>query len=768
MLLFCLSILLYIPMEIPAAENIPDISIGVLAKRSPGQCLKQWQPLADYLNNTFSDNHFIIVPLGFEEIEESVAKGHVDFVVSNPAIYVNLEAKYRISRIATMESILLGNGSSTFGGVLFSRKDRQDIRQVSDFKGKNFMAVAPTSFGGWHTSWRYLKEESINPKNDFASLRFGGSHDKVVQAVENGEADVGAIRSGILERMAMEGTINIQDFFVIDDKRDNDGSSFMHTTRLYPEWAFAMLVDTDRKLAEKVTVALLNIQPGTEYAANAENATWTIPLDYQAVHQCLKELNIMPYEDFGHVTWENLVEQHLPLMLFVIAVLICTWLTFGYVLTLNRRLKSSTFSLDKELMSNRLMEKRLRQFKLTLDQTLDCVFMFDPQSLSYIYANHGAVEQVGYRLDELLQMTALDLKPDYTEEAFRTTLAPLIQGEIKSLTFTTTHRTKGGRDLPVEIVQQYVTLGNGEHRFISIVRDISDRIAAEQEKEKMQTRLLQTQKLESVGQLAAGIAHEINTPIQFIGTNIDFMDEAFYDLSAFIEQLQKTADSAPKEIGEKIRNGLEEADWEYLAEELPHAISQSRDGVQRVSSIVLAMKEFSHPSSREKVVQDINHIIETTVTVARSEWKYVADMQMNLDPDLPLVPLLADEIGQVILNVLVNAAHAISEKIGADPDGKKGTITITTSKLSDSVRLSIRDTGNGIPEHAREHIFDPFYTTKEVGKGTGQGLAISHGVITEKHGGSIDFTTETDTGTEFIITLPLDTMSNETKEIEVK
>jgi len=275
----------------------------------------------------------------------------------------------------------------------------------------------------------------------------------------------------------------------------------------------------------------------------------------------------------------------------------------------------------------------------------------------------------------------------------------------------------------------------------------------------MQIRLLQTQKLESVGQLAAGIAHEINTPTQFIGTNIDFMDEAVQDLSGFMKEMQKIADSASDVIGDRIRDGLEEADWEYLAEELPRAISQSREGVQRVSSIVLAMKEFSHPSSREKVAQDLNHLIETTVTVAGSEWKYVADMDMNLDPDLPLIPLLADEMGQVILNVLVNAAQAISEKIGTDPDGEKGIITISTTKVNDTVQLRIHDTGNGIPEQARERIFDPFYTTKEVGKGTGQGLAISHGVVTEKHGGSINFTTETGAGTEFVITLPLEGVS---------
>lgn len=754
-LLLFLSVLLHVPLLLPAAENLPDISIGVLAKRSNTQCLKQWQPLADYLNSTISEANFIIVPLDFNEIEEAVAEKSIEFVASNPAIYVNLEEKYRITRIATMENMLLGNRSSKFGGVLFSRSDRKDIRQATDLKGMSFMAVSPTSFGGWLTSWRYLQDQKIDPDQDFATLRYGGSHDRVVQAVKNGEVDAGAIRSGILELMAMEGKINLLDFYVIDDKRGHDESTFMHTTRLYPEWAFAMLLDTDRKLAEKVTVALLDMQTGIASVGNPENATWTIPLDYQAVHQCLKKLNIKPYEDFGRISWEHLVEQHLPLMSLLVAILIVAWLISLYLLTLNRRLKASTDRLDKELESNMIMENRLLQFKLTLDQTLDCVFMFDPQSLIYIYANHGAVEQVGYSLGELLQMTALDLKPDYTEKMYRATLAPLIRGEKKSLTFTTTHRTKEGLDLPVEILQQYVTLGDGEHRFVSIVRDISDRIAAEQEKEKMQTQLLQTQKLESVGQLAAGIAHEINTPAQFVGTNMDFMAEAFQDVEVFVKQVINLQQNAPGEISAAINTALEDADWDYLSGELPKAIEQSRDGIERVSSIVLAMKKFSHPGSREKVAQDLNSIIETTVTIAGNEWKYVADMDLDLDSNLPQVPLLADEMGQVILNILVNAAHAIGEKLGENPEGEKGTISISTRKSGNSVKLSIQDTGTGMPEKVRLRVFDPFYTTKTVGKGIGQGLAISHDVIVKRHQGTIVVESTPGKGTVFTVQLPL-------------
>lgn len=194
---------------------------------------------------------------------------------------------------------------------------------------------------------------------------------------------------------------------------------------------------------------------------------------------------------------------------------------------------------------------------------------------------------------------------------------------------------------------------------------------------------------------------------------------------------------------------------DYLVEEVPTAINQSKDGISRVTSIVKAMKEFSHPSSREKENVVVNSIIETTILVARNEWKYVSDVTTDLAVDLPAAPCLVDEMGQVILNLLTNAAQAIGEKIGRNPVGEKGEIHISTKVVDSFVEIRIRDTGAGIPVGIRERIFDPFFTTKEVGRGTGQGLAISHDVVTQKHGGTLTFETEEGTGTTFIIRLPL-------------
>lgn len=203
-----------------------------------------------------------------------------------------------------------------------------------------------------------------------------------------------------------------------------------------------------------------------------------------------------------------------------------------------------------------------------------------------------------------------------------------------------------------------------------------------------------------------------------------------------------------------VEAAMERADLGYLRQEIPKAIEQSLEGIERISKIVRAMKEFSHPGADEKTSIDLNGSIESTITVARNEWKYVADMETDFDPSLPLVPCLPGEFNQVILNIIVNAAHAIAAKTGGEPE-RKGTIFVSTRVRDGWAEVRIRDTGTGIREEIRSRIFDPFFTTKEVGKGTGQGLAISHSVIVEKHGGTIGFETETGIGTTFIVRLPL-------------
>ncbi len=292
----------------------------------------------------------------------------------------------------------------------------------------------------------------------------------------------------------------------------------------------------------------------------------------------------------------------------------------------------------------------------------------------------------------------------------------------------------------------------GIDELLIIGSDVTDR-------EILGQQLRQAQKLEAIGQLAAGIAHEINTPIQYVGDNTRFLQDswpAFYELFAITREMERDGASGPISLQTRarLRALAEDADFEYLQAEIPHAIEQSLEGIQRVTKIVRAMKEFSHPGGEEKKSIDINQAIETTITVARNEWKYISEVETHFDPDLPLVPCHAGEFNQVILNLLINAAHAIAQTVGDGSQGK-GKIVLSTMCEQDWAEISIADNGAGIAEAARSRVFEPFFTTKEVGKGTGQGLALAHTAIVRRHGGKIWFDSEVGKGTTFYIRLPL-------------
>jgi PAS domain S-box-containing protein len=309
------------------------------------------------------------------------------------------------------------------------------------------------------------------------------------------------------------------------------------------------------------------------------------------------------------------------------------------------------------------------------------------------------------------------------------------------------------------------SLRNQEGLYLGRVwffRDITSR-------NQLRVQLLQAQKLESVGQLAAGIAHEINTPIQYIGDNVRFLKDAFEGLDGLLKNYERLLlactekDSAREAVAEVVAQA-QRVDAEYLREEIPKALEQSLDGVARVSGLVGAMKEFSHPGTKEKIPLNLNQAIDCTITVARNEWKYVADMETEFEPSLPLISCHPGEFNQVILNLIVNAAHAISDVVQSGV-AEKGKIRIATRSFPDWIEIRIEDTGSGIPEKVRGRVFDPFFTTKEIGKGTGQGLAIARSVIVDKHAGSIEFETEEGKGTTFIVRLPRDGKSLTTRGV---
>jgi PAS domain S-box-containing protein len=287
--------------------------------------------------------------------------------------------------------------------------------------------------------------------------------------------------------------------------------------------------------------------------------------------------------------------------------------------------------------------------------------------------------------------------------------------------------------------------------WVCIVRDITSQHA-------LADQLMQSQKLGAIGELAAGVAHEINTPMQYIGDNLHFAHGAIADLLGFIDRVRELAlevaePAAASGLESALDEAEEKADLTFVRSQLPRAIERSLDGIARMTTIVSALKTFAHPGGREMTPVDLKSLLEATAAVATNEWKYVAELTVSVDPALPAVTCAGGEISQVVLNLIVNAAHAVGAKVAGTE--AKGHISVSAHASGDNVEIRVTDDGTGIPEHAQPRVFEPFFTTKDVGKGTGQGLAMAHTAIVNHHQGTIHFETEPGKGTTFIVTIPI-------------
>jgi signal transduction histidine kinase len=282
--------------------------------------------------------------------------------------------------------------------------------------------------------------------------------------------------------------------------------------------------------------------------------------------------------------------------------------------------------------------------------------------------------------------------------------------------------------------------------------------AAHLELQNTQAQLLGAQKMEAIGSLAAGIAHEINTPIQFVSDNVNFIKQGMKTLAGFAREhaeiLNEIVDHP--ELGDRVRavqDRWRDEDCDFTIEEIPDAVEETLEGTRRVTEIVRAMKEFAHPGQEELTSTDINRVIENTVKVSRNEWKYVAEVELDLAEDLPQIPALPGPLGQSILIMIVNSSQELAANRAIESEGK-GTIKVTTRLAGENVEIRIADDGPGIPPEILPRIFDPFFTTKEVGTGSGQGLSIAQSVIVDKHNGQI-WAENLDPGALMVIQIPV-------------
>lgn len=420
--------------------------------------------------------------------------------------------------------------------------------------------------------------------------------------------------------------------------------------------------------------------------------------------------------------------------LAIVGITIQSVLLLGFFINLIRRKK---------------MERKLIMYKFVMDNSRIGIMVFNSAD-STIYTNAAIntmwdKNSVPGNINEL--SNSLDME---NREAFIASLKARQDVQIET-------KINSGKNIPVEITAYSLQIKYSIFECL-FIKNITTRKQTEMEHARLETELHQAQKLESIGTLAAGIAHEINTPIQFIGDNTRFLSECMQDLLKLISAYEKaTQDQKLSEQAQTLLQQTEEqVDLKFLKQELPEAIVQTMEGIDRVTTIVRAMKDFSHIGSDTMSREDINKAIESTVVISRNEWKYASELTMDLAHNLPLVECIIGDIKQVILNLIVNAAHAVADTKDKQNTTDKGLIAITTQCTLPNIIIKISDSGTGIPENIQHKIFDPFFTTKKIGKGTGQGLTIAYASIVEKHHGKIYFQTTPGKGTTFIIELPVD------------
>ncbi len=710
-----LLLLIILACSTTMAEDLPQVSIGVLSHRGDEATLRNWSPTADYLSRVIPEYRFRIVPLDFREIEPAVKNSEVDFLLVNPGIYVNMEVRYRISRIVTLNNLIDGKPSNIFGGVIFTRADRREINSLEDVRGKSLMAVDKTSLGGFQMAWKELKDIGIDPYRDTASLRFGGTHDAVVRAVQRGEVAVGTVRTGILELMSEDGSASPGEFKILGQKESPE-HPFPHSTRLYPEWPFSKLRHTPSQLARRVAVALLQMSPLEPAAQWGEYAGWTTPLEYQPVHDLLRDLHLPPYDRPVRFTLADAIGKYWYWLLTVLVFLLAMIVMTSWVARLNHALKKSKSMLE-------------RQHNLILDSVADGIYGVDLQG-NATFINKAVTEITGWRAKDLIgknqhhilhhtradgsihpasecpvYLTFEEGKPRYIEEDL--------------------FWKKDGSSFPVEYSSTPIRDEKGDIKGAVVVfRDISARKEAAEAGRQYQMELAHVARLSTMGEMASGMAHELNQPLTAIATSAD----------ACMRLLE--SGDAPRD---RVLDVLETIG------------AQAR----RAGGLIQQLRQFVRKEEPRLTLVNLNHLMEEVLMLMEPEIRKAGvRMVRDLDTDIPLVEAQQIQIDQVILNLIRNAIEAMSET----PEDKRILTLRTRSAGGNAVITSVEDTGPGLSAEVRDKLFDPFVTSKP--QGMGLGLSISMGIITA-HNGNLYYDSHASKGAVFRFTLPIKQHSND-------
>ncbi len=598
--------LLAVALALSAAFGIPPsparaegglINIGVLAFRGDERTVARWQPTAEYLSRWISDRTVTIVPLSLNEMTDAVSAGTIDFILTNPGNYVDMEARFGATRIATLQPSTIVPAENVFGAVIVVRADNDNIKNLSDLKGASFMAVGKQAFGGFQMAWREMEAAGVDPFDDLAAITYSGfPQDQIIQAIIDGKVDAGTVRTGVIESMAREARVDPAALRVLGQRRET-GFPYRLSTQLYPEWPFAKLRHASPELAQRVVIALLAMTAEDPAARAGGYAGWTVPLDYQPVHELFRELRIGPYGGPVVITFDDLVGQywHWGLFASILLLIAVLWVV---------------------------------------------------------------------RVEHLVSRRTAELSSSNRE----------------------------------------------------LERQILERKRAEETAQRRQNELTHISRVNTMGELTASLAHEINQPLSAIANFAQ----------GCVRRLQRGDDDSDALMG-AMRRVTQEAD--------------------RASEVIRRIRSLVRKSEPELTAIHMNDIIAEVLDITAAErMRHNIETALSTAPVVPVVMADRIQIEQVLLNLIGNAIDAVKTHEGPRQ------LVISTAVINDSdLCISVTDNGPGLPAKDVDKLFNLFYTTKP--DGMGMGLAISHTII-EASGGRLWAEHGPGGGAVFSFTLP--------------
>jgi C4-dicarboxylate-specific signal transduction histidine kinase/ABC-type phosphate/phosphonate transport system substrate-binding protein len=779
-LLLCLVAGLVLPRFALAQA---DMSIGVLAFRGKQDAIERWLPTARYLSERITDYRFEIVPLTLEGMLDQVEQNRLDFILTNTGNYVVLENAFGISRLATLKVRHLGAEFTQFGAVIFTRQDNTELNALADVAGHSMLAVSEEAFGGFQMAWRELLDAGIDPFEDLR-LKFGGfPQDDIVHAVLAGEVDVGTVRSGTLERMAADGLIELDRIKVLG-ARQSDVFPFLHSTRLYPEWPFAKARGTPEKLAQRVAVALLELEPDSEAALRAYSAGWTIPLDYGPVHELFRELEIGPYAYLGKPSLTSVWREYKGWIIFSLAMMLLLVALLILISRANRRISQSELKYRAEANQRRLAQELLARHKEELEERvaertaeLADVNASLRRSEATLRAIHDITSNAELRFEDKLAgllregcrffemetglvvntggdnadtLARVDIETERApvdchrlvqsvREQIGISQAPVAVSDLRGHSFQGQEDLCGlaGSVLAADYLVDdeaagiilFASSSASPREFsdvdIDILQLMAQWLGGEIERTEInrraqahQAQLAHVSRLNTMGEMATGIAHELNQPLTAI---LNYSGGS-------LRLLQKRG------------NG---------DSELHQAIVSIGNDARRAADIIKGLREFIQRGEHRRERFVLEDCIESAVELLRPRLLQ-HDIEVDIRRAEAVPEIVADrvQIEQVAVNLLINAIDAVC---AGSQSPKKIEIGITRTDAGE-VAVSVSDSGDLLSQSVIERLFDPFYTTKS--DGMGMGLSISRSIV-ESHGGTIEYLVNEAQHPTFRFTLPV-------------